>query len=119
MICTSYFNKLDKIPLEVMPVSITGMAPYWYKGLFFKALIPPLWMVRDYKYTLDQTQFIKDYNNILNNLDAHTVLNHLRLITKRDNIALISNEKPNQFSHRKLVREWFDRNNIPCIELKF
>ena len=40
MIYTSYFAKLNKLPEYVIPISICGKAPDWYKGLQYKKLAP-------------------------------------------------------------------------------
>ena len=38
MIYTSYFAKLRSLPENIVPVSICGKAPDWYKGLQYKNL---------------------------------------------------------------------------------
>ena len=40
MIYTSYFAKLDSLPNNIVPISICGKAPDWYKGLQYKKLAP-------------------------------------------------------------------------------
>ena len=40
MIYTSYFAKLNKLPPNVVPISICGKAPAWYNGLQYKKLAP-------------------------------------------------------------------------------
>lgn len=40
MIFTSYFGKLSKLPPGIIPISICGKAPDWYKGLQYKKLAP-------------------------------------------------------------------------------
>ena len=40
MIYTSYFAKLNKLPNNIIPISICGKAPDWYKGLQYKKLAP-------------------------------------------------------------------------------
>ena len=40
MIYTSYFAKLKSLPENIIPISICGKAPDWYKGLQYKKLAP-------------------------------------------------------------------------------
>ena len=40
MIYTSYFAKLKSLPDNIVPISICGKAPDWYKGLQYKKLAP-------------------------------------------------------------------------------
>lgn len=40
MIYTSYFAKLKSLPDNIIPISICGKAPDWYKGLQYKKLAP-------------------------------------------------------------------------------
>ena len=37
-IYTSYFAKLKSLPEGIIPISICGKAPSWYKGAQFKIL---------------------------------------------------------------------------------
>ena len=40
MIYTTYFAKLKDLPDYIIPISICGKAPDWYKGLQYKKLAP-------------------------------------------------------------------------------
>lgn len=40
MIYTSYFAKLKSLPDNIVPISICGKTPDWYKGLQYKKLAP-------------------------------------------------------------------------------
>ncbi len=40
MIYTTYFAQLRNLPENIIPVSICGKVPNWYKGLQYKKLAP-------------------------------------------------------------------------------
>ena len=40
MIYTSYFAKLNKLPNNIIPISICAKPPHFYKGLQYKKLAP-------------------------------------------------------------------------------
>lgn len=49
---TSYFGKLKSLPKSIIPISICGKAPEWYKGPQYKKLAPKydfLWNGRKIK----------------------------------------------------------------------
>lgn len=138
MLYTSYFAKLNKLPNNIIPISICGKAPVWYKGLQYKKLAPKYDFFMKWKENHDNDYYIKCFNEqVLNNLDIINTLTELynllsneqqNLIEMIDcppwvnpniNIALICYEKPSDFCHRHLVAEWFERNGIKCEEYKF
>ena len=122
MIYTSYFAKLKSLPEDVLPISICGKAPEWYKGLQYKKLAPKYGFFMEWKQNQDNNYYIKCFNEqVLNNLDLLTVLRDL--IDMKDinynHICLICYEKPTDFCHRHLVAEWLRNNDIKCEEYKF
>ena len=138
MVYTSYFAKLNKLPNNIIPISICGKAPDWYKGLQYKKLAPKYDFFIKWKENHDNDYYIKCFNEqVLNNLDIIKTLTELynllpkeqqNLIEMLDcppwlnpniNIALICYEKPSDFCHRHLVAEWLIRNGIKCEEYKF
>ena len=125
---TSYFANLKKLSNNFIPISICGKAPNWYKGLQYKKLAPKWNFFKEWKENNDNEYYIKNFNEqILNNLKLEDVLNDLKILAESyniqnniqsNNICLICYEKSDDFCHRHLVANWFNKNGIQCIEIK-
>ena len=71
MIYTSYFANLKSLPDNIIPVSICGKAPEWYKGLQYKKLAPKYDFFTEWKKNHDNDYYIKCFQEqVLNTLDA-------------------------------------------------
>ena len=135
MICTSYFAKLKSLPDNVIPISICGKAPNWYKGLQYKKLAPKYDFFMKWKENHDNDYYIKCFNEqVLSGLDAYEVANDFyNLLPEKEkflinitncppwnndsvNIALICYEKTSDFCHRHLVADWLNENGFECKE---
>ncbi len=137
MIYTSYFAKLKSLPENIIPISICGKAPDWYKGLQYKKLAPKYDFFMEWKKNHDNDYYIKCFNNqVLDKLDCSHVYDDLCDLSEEfvnalpeDDIrkqhqelnfpyaiALICYEKPSDFCHRHLVADWLNKNGIPCEE---
>ena len=123
MIYTSYFAKLKSLPENIIPISICGKAPDWYKGLQYKKLAPKYGFFMEWKKNHDNDYYIKCFNEqVLDKLNALTVMRDLiDLVNSTEDhigkeIALICYEKPSDFCHRHLVAEWLNSNGIQCKE---
>lgn len=125
MIYTSYFAKIRSLPENVIPISICGKAPDWYKGLQYKKLAPKYEFFMEWKKTHDNDYYIKCFNEqVLNKLNATDVVIEIANMIRDDNvhgdhICLVCYEKPNDFCHRHLVADWFMKNGFLCEEYKF
>lgn len=134
MIYTSYFAKLKSLPDNIVPISICGKAPDWYKGLQYKKLAPKYDFFMKWKKNHDNDYYIKCFNaQVLDKLNAEQVAKELhglisnlilnpKLFSDRSlvpDIALICYEKPSDFCHRHLVAKWLTENGYPCEEYKF
>lgn len=130
MIYTSYFAKLRSLPDNIIPISICGKAPEWYKGLQYKKLAPKYDFFKKWKDSKSDNrneEYIKSFNEQvlkdLNALDIITDLYELILKTgnspKEKDIVLLCYEKPSDFCHRHLVSKWFNDNGIECKELDY
>ena len=125
MIYTSYFAKLNKIPDTVIPISICGKAPAWYKGLEYKKLAPKYDFFMKWKETHDNDYYIKCFNEqILNKLNWLEVYDELYALADtigkpHYDICLICYEKPSDFCHRHLVADWLNQHLIACEEYQF
>ena len=117
MIYTSYFAKLNKLPANIIPISICGKAPDWYKGLQYKKLAPKYSFFSKWKKNGDNNYYIEHFNNeVLSILFPQAVYNELLKLSGGKDIALICYEKPSDFCHRHLVAEWLTTNGIKCDE---
>lgn len=122
MIYTSYFAKLRSLSENIVPVSICGKAPDWYKGLQYKKLAPKYDFFMEWKNNHDNDYYIKCFQEqVLNKLNATDVILDLSRLCEgfnvgEDNIALICYEKPTDFCHRHLVADWLNRNGVRCEE---
>lgn len=123
MIYTSYFAKLKSLPENIIPISICGKAPDWYKGLQYKKLAPKYGFFMEWKKNHDNDYYIKCFNEqVLDKLNALTVMRDLiDLVNSTEDhigkeIALICYEKPSDFCHRHLVAEWLKKNGLQCEE---
>lgn len=121
MIYTSYFAKLKSLPKNVVPISICGKAPAWYKGLQYKKLAPKYDFFMKWKETHDNDYYIKCFNEqVLSNLDVSNVTRDLIDLIPEDNIGqticLVCYEKPSDFCHRHLVADWLNKNGFECKE---
>lgn len=125
MIYTSYFAKLNKLPKDIVPISICGKAPNWYQGLQYKKLAPKYDFFMEWEKSHDNDYYIKCYNEqVLDKLDPRSVYTDLwhlcdpTMLTE-PTICLICYEKPSDFCHRHLVAKWLTENGCPCEEYKF
>lgn len=117
MIYTSYFAQLRNLPKETTPVSICAKAPEWYKGLRYKRLAPDYDTLMSYKKTHDSGYYTYCYNqNVLGKLKPEDVISDIQKIVPEGDIVLLCYEKPTEFCHRQLVREWLNRNGVECYE---
>jgi hypothetical protein len=124
MIYTSYFAKLNKIPKDIIPISICGKAPNWYTGLQYKKLAPKYKFFMGWKQNHDNDYYIEHFQKeVLDELNCEDVINDLLLLIGNfkglnylPHIALICYEKPLIFCHRHLVADWLNKNGIEIKE---
>ena len=131
MIYTSYFANLRKLPENIIPISICGKAPDWYKGLQYKKLAPKYDFFMEWKKNHDNDYYIKCFKEqVLDKLnvddvvkeldslliDVTTTLNYKVDLMLVSRIALVCYEKPSDFCHRHLVADWLNKNGISCKE---
>lgn len=118
MIYTSYFTQLKNLPSNIIPISICGKAPDWYKGLQYKKLAPKYDFFQEWKKNHDNDYYIKCYREqVLDKLTPVGVITDLSNMVYSFNIgetdiALICYEKPSDFCHRHLVADWLSENGF-------
>lgn len=119
MLCTTYFGNLKKLPNNIVPISICGKAPDWYTGLQYKKLAPKYKFFMEWKENHDNDFYIEHFRaEVLDMLDVNQVFNDLMVMTGGKDFALVCYEKPNEFCHRHLVADWFNKHGIAIIELR-
>ena len=116
-IYTTYFAQLRNLPQNIVPISICGKAPNWYKGLQYKKLAPKYSFFSVWKETKDNNYYIEHFNKeVLSELKQSEVIKELRILSNNHSIALVCYEKPSDFCHRHLVSKWFKDANIEVEE---
>jgi hypothetical protein len=122
MIYTSYFAKIKSLPDNIIPISICGKAPDWYKGLQYRKLAPKYDFFMKWKENHDNDYYIKCFNEqVLDKLDPEKTVYELLITTSgaKKEVCLICYEKPSDFCHRHLVADWLTKNGFTCEEYKF
>lgn len=120
MIYTSYFAKLKKLPENIIPISICGKAPDWYKGIQYKTLAPKYNFFMEWKKNHDNDYYIEHFQKeVLDTLDVKQVVYELYKLSQSKDIVLICYEKPSDFCHRHLVHKWLAENGCNCWEYEF
>ena len=122
MIYTSYFAKLKSLPDNIVPISICGKAPDWYKGLQYKKLAPKYDFFMKWKENHDNDYYIKCFNEqVLDEFKTEVIVAELSRMAGESNnnfehICLICYEKPSDFCHRHLVADWLNEEGFRCEE---
>lgn len=118
MLYTTYFAQLRKLPKNITPIAICGKAPDWYDGLQYKVLAPKWGFFSEWKKTRDNHYYVQHFNDeVLAGLDAKEVYAKLvEMAGGNTEIALVCYEKPEDFCHRHLVRNWFSENGFQIKE---
>lgn len=104
---TSYFANEIKLPEGVIPISICGKAPFYWKGLEYKKLAPKYWFFKEWKKNHDNNYYIENFQKyVLDKLNPDEVWKELNLLTDGKPFALMCYEHPDDFCHRHLVSAW-------------
>lgn len=124
MIYTSYFAMIKRLPKGVKCLAVTRWTPKWYKGVSSLKLAPSASALSDYKKTGDFNTFSKRYETeVLSKLNVDGLLsyfkNKLGVDPLKDDIVLLCYERSDSPCHRHLVRDWLNKNGVPCEEYKF
>lgn len=135
MIYTSYFAQLRNLPDNVIPISICGKTPEFYKGLQYKRVAPKYGFFMEWKKNHDNDFYIEHYNDeVLSKLNPYGVVLELydllsdeqkqvlksegcqKWHSQKIHIALICYEKPGDFCHRHLLAKWLNAHGFECRE---
>lgn len=118
MLYTSYFAKMKKLPSDVVPISIALKPPYWYKGLEYKKLAPSFDILKRWKDSHNEAEYIRWFEReVLAGLDAGQVFRELSSMAEGKDAVLLCYERMDDFCHRHLVADWFRKNGYFCKEI--
>lgn len=117
------FASYNRYSKRIVPIAISNGIPSWYTGLRYKPLAPTYELVRTYRNADDCDQkdlkiYISTYIiEVLSKLNALTVYRELMKMSAGKPVILLSQESSSEFSHRKIVKSWFEKSSIHCEEL--
>jgi len=107
MIYTTYFAQLRNLTKDIIPISICGKAPVWYKGIQYKKLAPKYGFFMEWKQNHDNDFYIEHFQKeVLDTLNINDVITQLYTLSEDKDIALVCYEKSTDFCHRHLVANW-------------
>ena len=111
VIKTASFNILKNSEIEG-GVSISLLPSNSAEILFeYKALAPNFRLLDNFKRKkITEEKFINEYNDMLSELNANNVLEHINLLTAGLEPILMCNCAKTKFCHRHLVADWLESN---------
>lgn len=119
MIYTTYFAKIKKLPIDIVPISIAQFPPKDIKILEYKSLAPSPKLLSAYKTTGDWTAYVNTYDlTVLAKLDPHKTVTDLCELTHNHDFAMVCFEKDWTRCHRTLVAEWLKENGYDVTEFQ-
>lgn len=123
-IYTSYLAKAKKITEHgILPVAIIRYLPKRVEMINITTLAPNADILKQYKADGLIEPYTNKFNDYLDTLDAHVILDELARISNANghkDIALICYEKSGAFCHRHLIADWLNNSGIlstPITEL--
>lgn len=116
MIYTSYFGRMKRIPPGSFIVSIARYKPSWYNGYECTALAPSEDLLKRYKDGLSKEEYSKEFKLYLKTKNPIGFANMVLEKSKGNDVFLLCYERPVEFCHRILVREWLNKAGIECEE---
>ncbi|MDD4931811.1 MAG: DUF488 family protein [Candidatus Colwellbacteria bacterium] len=109
MIYTSYFANVKRLPINIIPISVCGKAPEWFKGFEYRKLGPKYGFFQEWKRNHDNEFYTKHYKEeVLKYLTQWEVITELYMMTQYRDIALVCYESPDKFCHRHLIADWLN-----------
>ena len=120
MIYTTYFGRVKDLPKDIVPIAICGKSPDWWTGAEYKKLAPKYAFFSKWKETHDNEYYIiRFFLDVLTQLNVQDVVTDLIKIAKDKKIALVCYEKPMDFCHRHIVREWLKSYGYETEEYQY
>ena len=116
MFYTSYFSNVDKLPKEMVLISISLWSPKDWKGWKLRSLAPTQEILVEYKRRPDVKRYTERYENeVLGAKDCKLLVDSLNAKFKGKDICFLCYEKSG-FCHRHLVADWLEANGYDCEE---
>ena len=120
MIYTTYFGRVKDLPKDIVPIAICGKSPNWWTGPEYKKLAPKYAFFSKWEETHDNEYYIiRFFLDVLMQLNVQDVVTDLIKIAKDKKIALVCYEKPMDFCHRHIVREWLKSYGYETEEYQY
>ena len=106
-IYTSYFAMANKLPKDLVQVSISLFPSKFFAGKEYKKIAPTQKILFDWKRFADKGRYIREYQKeVLSKLDKLKVYRELEELGQGKDVVLLCYEKSGDFCHRHLFAEW-------------
>ena len=119
-IYTTFFDNVNNLPQNIIPISIAGYPPKNWDGLEYRKLAPKLVFFKEWEHNNDNNFYIQHfYKEVLDKLNPDKIVEELfeKIGKNKDaSIALICYENPKEFCHRHLVGSWLIQHGYSVKE---
>lgn len=121
-IFTTYFENIHNLTTNIMVINICPTPPSGFRNNTYprykiitknyRALTPDIGVYRLWRqHKIGDEKFAQYYQkHILDKLDVKTVVRELEKLSYGENIALVTHERPDEFSYRHMVSDWIANN---------
>lgn len=116
MIYTSYFGNLRNISKDIIPISIALYPIKNWSGCQYKILAPSAEMLNIAK-SGNISEAKRLYREYLDTLDVDTIVEDLQEMSDYNDFVLLCYEKPDDYCHRHVLREWLHERGYECEEV--
>lgn len=117
-IYTSYFAIANKLPKDLVQVSISLFPPKHFAGKEYKKIAPTQKILFDWKRLADKERYIREYQrDVLSKLYEVKVYKELEKLGQGKDVVLLCYEKSEDFCHRHLFAEWMSKKGYEVIEI--
>jgi uncharacterized protein YeaO (DUF488 family) len=109
---TSYYAKISRNPMGLVPVSISTSTPTWFPWITeeIRCLVPGWELVNGIKAgSITQEEYTERYKEKLASLSKDVIWEQLKSISETNgcrDLVLLCYEKVGDFCHRHLVADW-------------
>ena len=117
-IYTSYFAIANKLPKDLVQVSISLFPPKNFAGKEYKKIAPTQKILFDWKRLADKERYIKEYQrDVLSKLYEVIVYKELEELGQGKDVVLLCYEKSDDFCHRHLFAKWMSEKGFEVNEI--
>ena len=119
-IYTSYFAIANKLPKDLVQVSISLFPPKHFAGKEYKKIVPTQKILFDWKRLADKERYIREYQrDVLSKLDEVKVYKELEKLGQGKDVVLLCYEKSEDFCHRHLFAKWMSEKGFEVNEINY